>query len=120
MGYETKLYFGEPSSHSDGPTAARWVDIIASVDLCKVGSPEDLGLVGQKRPQFYFYDGSDRRIMRDLYGECLTVGTRDDVLMALKAKSEGDDYRRYAVAIAILRSLTKKHFPRLVVLGYGH
>lgn len=120
MGYETTLYIGEPGSIRESGKP-EWVDIIASIDLCKVGSHESLGLVAQEKPAFYFYaEGSDRKILRDLYGDTLSVGTRESVLAALRAKSEGDDYRRYAVAIAMLRSLTKKHFPRLVVLGYGH
>ena len=120
MGYETKLFICEPSLWDAGRRKARYASIIASIDLCKAGDPTENGLEKQTKPLFYIYgDDGNRRIMRDLYGECLSVGTRDSVLEALRKKSQGDDYRRYAVAIAMLRSLTKKHFPDVIVLGYG-
>lgn len=121
MGYETKLFFCEPALWDSGKRKARYASVIASVDLCKVGDPAENGLTKQQKPLFYIYgEDGNRRIMRDLYGDCLSVGTRDSVLAALRKKSEQDSYRRFAVAIATLRSLSKKRFPEVVVLGYGH
>ena len=120
MGYETTLYIGHPLDENDRP---QYVDVVASVYLGKVGPHEGIGLRTPDEPRYYLkpHVGMAEQsayVDRDDYGDALSVGTVDGVIVALEAIHDSSGF--VGVALATLRALNEKGIRNLVVLGYGH
>jgi hypothetical protein len=104
-------------------------DCMAEVDLCKVGEGKVSSLVGEVQKMaeknadkcFYFYGTTDgnKSAKEDRYGDKLHPVPISDVLSALEADAELDDYRRFRWAIALLKSM-KDDSEGLEVMFWGH
>lgn len=119
MGYETTLFFVE-KSEKFGKEKKSFCSIIAQINMCKIGGREELGLVMPLKPEVYIYFFSNNRIIKDCYGEPLSIGDPKIVLEKLVALNKKEKYRRAEAAIALLRQLIKGKYHNLTVLGYGH
>ena len=128
MGYSTKLFIGERTGDASRISSEiEEVQLIAVVDVEKIGAHEGIGLT-REGPQRYCVAPTemDTEIIHDEYGDALSVGTRDAVLAALEARLAGiaSGQRCYlagvSAAVAVLRVLTPDLCPALVVLGYGY
>jgi len=128
MGYCTLLFIGERSGDESRISSdTEEVQLIAVIDVEKIGSHEGIGLT-REGPQRYCIapPGGDGELTHDEYGDVLSVGTRDAVLPALEARLAGiaSGQRCYLAgvssAVAVLRALTPDLYPALIVLGYGY
>lgn len=151
MGYETQLFlvehFGpwefrdEPKGYP-GDTALETVlachagQIIASIDLCKVGYDSALydlfkrDRKKQKKENKWLYvewhsPPDERPKLMDPYGDPLGLHDPQEVLDAIRAENEEDGgYRRFDMAIAMLEVFLAGKFGsnnrHLHVLSWGH
>jgi hypothetical protein len=126
MGYEVKLIVGEVLSYD--PDAVKTLLEICRVDLCKPGYGSHTGQylhVSRKAAtehfQFFADNGNDL-ISEDAYGEPLPAVDIDGLITAMEADQVEDAYRRFSLALAMLRELrTWDQEPiRLKVIQYGH
>jgi len=113
MGYETKMYVAvihDTFRKYDDYLA--WAQIIGMFDLCKAGYDTETGkLISRqttKEPVVFFYgDDGNTQITHDRYGDALGVISIPDMIAAMKADNEVDEYRRFTIAIAFLEAVSK-------------
>lgn len=122
MGYETKMYLVEKSEVSTNDNGASYCQVIAMVDLCKMGYHGQLAKIDEQRPEkpeVYFYDvDGNTEVTVDCYDKPLGVYDPQIVLNAMKADND-EEYRRFDIGIALLESAIPR-FQRLKILFYGH
>ena len=119
MGYEVKVFVGEVSN-TEGleEKKAKYFSPILMVDLCKPGDSE-IGVLsgidattkgaeedGLEHVYLFGLDGSIE-FTEDKYGKRLTAIPLDDVLEALDADADNDDYWRFKLALKTLTDLKK-------------
>ena len=114
MGYNSTLYAVieyDVQSH-------KWVDIIARMDLCVC--PMN---VKWQQTKGLLYDVNGKPIKRDGYGHKVTSAPIDEVIEAVTAVAEKENYRRARMAKDVLTSI-RENFDeykdgRLMVYHYG-
>lgn len=131
MGYEIRLIIGHEVRHPGDNIILE----IARVDLCKVGYGDEiakLNILSAEDTELkfgFFADNEDKLIREDKYGEPLRCRSLSKVIDALKKEKElaktsktGILYRRYAIALSLLRSIEESfvEHKEIVVLMYGH
>lgn len=119
MGYEVNLFVGEVSSiESLNEKGLKYFRPILTIDLCKTGDSE-IGVLsginattkgaeedGLEHVYLFGLDGSIK-FTEDKYGKRLTAIPLDDVLEALDADANNDDYWRFKLALKTLTDLKK-------------
>jgi len=158
MGYEIKCFIGksgqaspewalsdkrykddsgfEPLKDAKGNTlytgrTEHWFQIMAMVDLCKLGYQDDAlnRLIHQshktakdaiKTNVYYFYgEDGNTQVKEDRYGDGMWPVPVKDVLEAMKSVEDAQTYRRLVWAIALLEAMAKDP-ANLQVLFYGY
>lgn len=110
MGYETRIFVGEPSSYTvatDGNK--KWFQVFSMMNLSKVGGllvPDDIINVGQEI--FIFGSDGDTKIDKDCYGATLRAIHIHYVIDALKEINARENYTRTRWAYDMLVSMSKK------------
>jgi hypothetical protein len=137
MGYEVKMYIIEKSDQKSHRSGLYWASVIGMVDLCKVGHHGKVSdLIKKQDAEVYFYaEDGNTEVTVDRYDEPLRVLDPGVVLAAMMHDHAQDPYRRYAVAIPMLRDPYRRYAvaipmlreaidafskDRLKVLFYGH
>ena len=124
MGYEVRVYVGRVQ-HSSNETSGRWFQLWAMFELCKPGYDSEIyklcsdPAIGNERVFFYADDGNTE-ITVDRYGKRLKAIPFDIVLKALETDQGNDSYRRFKVAVDLLRSIKEHAGEQLSVVLYGH
>ena len=90
MGYESKFYFVQKSSCIRRDTHY-WAEIIATVDMCKIGGMPDCFM---KPTNSYIVEFNDKDILKDCYGEPLYECTVPELLEWLQ-KEQITDHNKY-------------------------
>ena len=123
MGYEVRLFAVERLTDFDdgGPAFA---SVVAEIDLCKIGDGKmsDLHTASTPlKPRAYVYglDG-DTQFKLDRYDKPLSVMEVDDVIKAIEHDNKTEKYRRFTMALAMLKVFRKEFGKEAKVLGYGH
>ncbi len=111
MGYEQRIYVGEPSPWYPVPSIdgnKTWFQVFGMIDVCKVGGmlvPDDVAKAG--KPVYIFSDG-DTKIEKDCYGTALVAVPIAEVIANLKAINAVEKYTRTKWAYDMLVSMSKK------------
>mgnify|MGYP006921310462 CR=1 FL=1 len=118
MGYELRLYAGELSTLQNDQ-GERYMDCILSVDLCKPGYKSNVANIdtGDGIDVYFYYGG---KINSDSYEETVKAYPLAMVINALELDAAIEDYRRFPVALAALKSLSDKRFDNVYVAFVGH
>jgi len=119
MGYEVKMYVGEHTKSGEG-----YISVIGMVDLCK---PDYLDAVSKIDSEvsaikgYIYCDDGNTKMELDRYEKPVRIHLATAMLEALKSANKKEPYRRYSIAIAMLKEALK-HFraETLVVVLYGH
>ena len=123
MGYETKLIIGKNCGKlSLEDTDASYVNVIATIDLCKCVFFDTWIDKDVDTEKVYFY-GSDGNtvISKDQYDCPLFAIDPTNVLNMMKDANGEEKYRRYSAAIPMLESLIKTfEGENLTCILYGH
>ena len=119
MGYEVKMYVGEHSNARDG-----YISVIGMVDLCSPGRRDAVRKIDSETSAIkgYIYcDDGNTKMDLDRYDKPVRIHLATAMLKALQDANKREKYRRYSIAIAMLKEALK-HFPAetLVVVLYGH
>ena len=111
MGYEQRIYVGEPSPYPspliDGNKT--WFQVFGMIDLCKVGGTlvtDEVLKAG--KPVFMFGSDGDTKIDKDCYGTELVAIPIGYVIDALKEINLREKYSRTKWAYDMLVSMSKK------------
>ena len=128
MGYESRLYVVKKSEIAgrDAETEGKyWCEVIATINLCKMG--------GDFRDKLYKYPATDsffytenETVVEDKYGEPLKeIPIRDMVNILERQKAEdivreGVPYRRLEPAISLLKGFDPEQWGAVTVLHYGY
>ena len=121
MGYESRLYVVRKSNLiEDGK---RWAEVIAMIDMCKLGAEFGFELHNYTPTDCCIYIG-DNKVTEDMYGDPLIEIPVKDMLSILATLSRKEDYRRFAPAINLLNGFNLSEWQvdgeDLVVLHYGY
>lgn len=119
MGYESKLYVVEKSSRVVDKDGMRYGQIIAMIDMCKLGSDFCRVLNEYPATDCYIYIDGERTV-EDKYGDPLVEMPLEDVIAIFEGLSQEQDYRRFAPAIGLLGGFNPKDWGDLVVLHCGY
>lgn len=117
MGYESRLYVvSREMKFCDG--VPRYAEVIAEINLCKVYIPLDRFFA--KEADCYIY--IDHEITtKDCYGKPLTICTDLKGFIAwMKEQNKAWYYRRWGMAIALLKSIKPTEWNDIQVLHYGY
>lgn len=120
MGYEVKLFAVESvNEESDG-----YSSVVAEIDLCKIGDGHLYALMlanTPKKPRAYVYglDGN-RRFKKDRYGAAMPIMKVADVIKAIEQDNKKEPYRRFEMALAMLKVFKDSFGDRARVLAFGH
>lgn len=122
MGYDVKMYVGRINEYDE--RTPKWFDVYLMFNLCSVGNPlEDLSYKRDEGTPIYFYgEDGNHKIAKDLYDRPLVALPLEQMLDALKRTMKGSPYRRYKVALDILRSF-QTHWgenEEVSVVLFGH
>ena len=127
MGYEVNMFLGE-RRRNDDDSERDWFMVVATVDLAKpYGKLAALAYErGEGDPVFMFASDGNRRLVEDCYGKELValpaahvLSIMREELVANKEAYDGAGYRRYELAIPMLKVLIERFKNPSVVL-YGH
>ena len=118
MGYEVML-FAVQSVSGDG-----YASVVAEIDLCKIGDGNLYALMlanTPKKPQAYVFglDGN-RKFKKDRYDKPMPIMEVDDVIEAISKDNKREPYRRFEIALAMLRVFKDKFGEEARVLAFGH
>ncbi len=122
MGYESRLYVVEKSSHVGlDENGKRYGQIIAMIDMCSLGSDFIRTLNDYPPTDCYIYaEDCDEPTVTDRYGHELVEIPLADMIAIIDELSQETDYRRFAPAIGLLGGFNLDEWGELVVLHYGH
>jgi len=98
--------------------------VVAEIDLKKIGSGALYALHVDStpaKPKAYVYglDGNTK-FSEDMYGKPLSIMEVGAVIKAIEADNKRESYRRFDLALAMLREFQKHFGEDARVLGYGH
>lgn len=122
MGYESKIYVCDKSDYKDND-GMFFSMLIAMFDMSCCPA---LSNVFQKETDCYIYaDDGNTKILKDCYGDRLREAEIGDAIHAVEvAISKGNNYRRFPMLLAALKSLHKQMedgmWNNLVLLHYGY
>lgn len=120
MGYESKLIVIDKTDIFDNELKMRFGERIATFDLCNVPSvARDVRDYPDTNAYFYADDGNTQ-VTEDLYGEPLKEIPIPDMIQILEKAAVGDNYRRYAPCIQMLKGFDLSQWKNIVVLHFGH
>lgn len=124
MGYESKLVIVKKSHLDSDPDCNNkvWAEKIAEVRLCKVGN-DVIKIKDYPITNYYYYEHSvDEPIIKDMYNDELSEIPLDDCITILENAYKTDPYRRYAIALGLLKSFNANDWNDgdIVVLHYGY
>ena len=119
MGYESRLYIVEKSSTSVFDNEKRWGEVIAMINMCKMGKDFVTAICNYPPTDCYIYNG-DEKITEDCYGDPLLEIPVTDMISILEKLAEKEDYRRLKPAIGLLKGFVLREWDNLVVLHYGY
>lgn len=124
MGYELKMYLADVSTLADKDYRF-YFNTIAMVDLCKCCERFNT-IVNQEREKskihVYLYDGmgeNEEKLTEDAYGQELVAVPALPILKALNMINTKSYYRRYAIAIELLKQAIID-FDDLKLVFFGH
>jgi len=116
MGYDLKLYVGELRN---GVNEKNSLDVVAMVDLCGVDTLVS-SLINNTGLPVYFYDtDGNTRVEFDRYDRELSALPIDQVIKIIQKTNRNNPYRRYKVALGILKTI-KTTFQNPHVVLFGH
>lgn len=120
MGYESKLIVIDKSDIFDNELNMRFGEKIATFDLSKVPSvARDVRNYPDTDTYFYADDG-DTQVAKDAYGQPLKEIPIPDMIQILERAAVGENYRRYAPCIQMLKGFDLSQWKNIVVLHFGH
>lgn len=112
MGYEVRMYVGRVSQNLTRDEQRRWFNTWAMIDVCNPGYDSETYKLSADRdigdPIYIYGTDGNTEIVEDCYGKQLKAIPLDEVLAALEADNGSTRYRRFAIAVDLLRSL-KQH-----------
>lgn len=130
MGYESRIYIVDKSiTHKtrEGKTfppitnnsGKRYAEVIASVDMCKMGDFSDIFKV-ETDCYIYGNDGNTE-IEKDCYGDPLKEAPLPDVIAYLEKYARSREYyRRINPLLSLLKGFNPSDWNALTVLHYGY
>jgi hypothetical protein len=114
MGYEVKIFLGESHKDQMKDNGASFFNVASMVDLCKPGY--ESAIFGIKPDEIrgsfpiYLYDlDGNTQHTEDHYGNALRAIPVSHVLQALREDAKREPYRRFLLALPLVRAF-KKHF----------
>lgn len=120
MGYENKLIIVDVYDSVKNDSGKNWAEVIALLNMCKAGLPVSKFF----RPSncYIYFDGDgDNDVTADMYGEQLTECIDVPGFLEWLCKEyESDKYRRYAVAIELIKASYAQKWHDLRILHYGY
>lgn len=120
MGYESKIYVvNKWKGHEEN--GKHYAEKIAELKMSCCGNFSSI--FGKKTDCFIYQDDGNTPIFEDKYGEELKEAALDDVINWLETTIlGGEDYRRFKMALALLKSFQTKQWENenIVVLHYGY
>lgn len=122
MGYESRIYVVEKSTHSWRDDGKVYASVIAMVNMCKCYPLSDI-LRNKPSTNCYIYNpGSDEEVVEDCYGKPLTECSVSEAIKALKKVTADDDWWRYDILLATLKEVERLvgNAENIVVLHYGY
>lgn len=130
MGYDIKMYIGRttmeiPILGNGKKKNPAYFNPYAMVDLAVVGNTAYNELQKLKDNSFlhaYFYaPNGNTKVMKDSYDDALKVIPFDKVLEILKKSNKKEKYRRFDMAIALMKAMVGKFSTdELGVVLFGH
>jgi hypothetical protein len=109
MGYEVKLYVGRVSPNMTRDEQRRWFNTWAMVDVCKPGYDSETYKLSANhdigQPIYIYGADGNTEIAEDCYGKQLKAFPLDDALAALETDNGSTRYRRFQIAVDLLRSV---------------
>lgn len=128
MGYESRLYVVKKSEIQgrDAETEGKyWCEVIATINLCKMGGKFFDRLYKYPATDAFFY-AENETVVEDKYGAPLKeIPIRDMVNILEMEKADeliaGETpYRRLEPAIALLKGFDPEQWGEVTVLHYGY
>jgi len=124
MGYESKLYLCDGSDlHPKSGNGKTWAQVIAIVDLCVCGRESETAELIQASHEskwFVYSDDGDTPILEDPYGDPLKAVDADLLIEAMDRDNRKEYYRRFELALAMLKVCRERFGERFIVLHFGH
>mgnify|MGYP003288399648 CR=1 FL=1 len=120
MGYESKLIIVDHYEYPIEDSGNSWAEVISIINLCKAGIPVS-EFFRESNCYIYFDGDGNTQVTEDMYGDQLTECTDvAGLLNWLKAQYAESEYRRFAVAIALIEACYNQKWKNLKVLHYGY
>ncbi len=119
MGYESRLYVVEKYDGSIFGEHKRYGEVIAMIDMCKLGEKFCKMLNNYSPTDCYIYINNEETV-EDMYGDPLIEIPIQDMINILDELSQEEDYRRFAPAIGLLGGFNLEDWKDIVVLHYGY
>lgn len=122
MGYETRLHIGEVYTWTDDNS----IRDIALIDLSCAGHSTHTGMLlaaarAAKDKTYAVPNSGGNYDHEDRYGEPLTAVDIDSLIDAMEADNNNEEYRRFTLALAVLRAVKNDpSWRNLVVVQYGY
>lgn len=109
MGYEVKVYVGRVSVSTTRDEQRRWFNTWAMIDICKPGYDSEIYKLSADHdigePIYIYGSDGDTEIVEDCYGKRLRAFPLDVALTALETDNGSTRYRRFQIAVDLLRSV---------------
>lgn len=125
MGYESKLIVIKKGSLGTNVDCnnKEWAEKIAEVRLCVVDDEVFSKIQNYPITNSYYYEHLvSNPILEDMYGVELREIPLNDCITILENADEKDHYRRYTIALGLLKSFSANDWcnDEIVVLHYGY
>lgn len=128
MGYEVQMLIGRVHENMKGYTAdtkdKSWLQIYATVDLCKPGPGAVLELKdAAKADPIYVFPimcNAEAQVFEDKYGAPIVPIPIQDVLEALYTDQRNDYYHRFRWVIRLLETMLDEEDGKLSVAFWGY
>ena len=125
MRYESKLIIIKKSHLNSDPdcNSKVWAEKIAEVRLCVVDDEVYSKIQDYPITNSYYYEHSiDEPIIKDMYDDELKEIPLDDCIAILETANKIDYYRRYTIALGLLKSFNTNDWSdgEIVILHYEY
>ena len=121
MGYESKLYVIRKSCLSKDECGLRFAEKIAEINLCCGPEWHQVAKCYPETDSYIYADDGNSKITEDRYGDKLTEIPLASAIKILEEAYEHTNYRRYKIALGLLKSFEPdKWIDEVVVLHYGY
>ena len=124
MGYESKVYLVD-EHHSirmvDSQKNERhWSEVIACVDMCKMGN-EFVRLFNTEFKGYFYADDGNTEVLEDKYGDELKFSYLPPVIEFLENEIKiGNNYRRLPILLNLLKGVNTENFEDIKLVHFGH